>query len=432
MQKLTWTALTLAFALPAFAAPTASQQAPLKNNTPVSKKSNSSSSTPMLLSKTITPDGKTPVQNVKTTLVPDISPVADGYYVLINIPQQRLFLFNNGALEKVYPVAVGKAMTQTNLGEHKIGTKTFDPTWHIPKSIQAEMKNPQSKIPPGPDNPLGPVFVRLGNPKLGLGIHGTNAPDSVPGVRSHGCVRMKSEQAIDFANTITTGSEALVAYEMASLNVDGKNQLWLAAYKDPYKKNNLNTDALKQSIKTWATENKVNISDSLINQTLKAKQGTPVCLSCKGKGKFTIQGNLMSLAWNNGSTAFTTPKGMSSPIPPVHEEMIESGEIEVDVGNDVPINTGKTSTPAKTATQKNTKGKPIPPTPTQPSTMPAPKAVQTPSKATADSTNKAHADKKGKKLELKSTSAFDTDMQGEQPLLPVQPNDTKPRSPMPR
>lgn len=117
----------------------------------------------------------------QTTPVPDVAPVAKGQQVVINIPQQRLFLYEDGILQKVYPVAVGKAMTQTNLGQHKIGAKAFNPTWHIPLSIQKELNNGVKTIQPGPKNPLGPVFVRLGDPKLGLGIHGTNAPTSVPG-----------------------------------------------------------------------------------------------------------------------------------------------------------------------------------------------------------------------------------------------------------
>jgi len=123
------------------------------------------------------------------TLIPDVSPASSGQHVVINITQQRLFLYDNGKLSKIYPVAVGKAMTQTTLGEHKIGAKAYNPVWHIPKSIQKERNDGVKSVPAGPNNPLGPVFVRLGDPKLSLGIHGTNAPASVPGVRSHGCVQ---------------------------------------------------------------------------------------------------------------------------------------------------------------------------------------------------------------------------------------------------
>ena len=116
------------------------------------------------------------------TLIPDVSPASSGQHVVINITQQRLFLYDNGKLSKIYPVAVGKAMTQTNLGEHKIGAKAYNPVWHIPKSIQKERNDGVKSVPAGPNNPLGPVFVRLGDPKLSLGIHGTNAPASVQAV----------------------------------------------------------------------------------------------------------------------------------------------------------------------------------------------------------------------------------------------------------
>ncbi len=103
------------------------------------------------------------------TPVPDVSPVSQGQHVVINIPQQRLFLYTDGQLTKIYPVAVGKAMTQTNLGEHKIGAKAFNPTWHIPKSIQKERGDGVKSVPPGPNNPLGPVFCPFGRPEIQFG-----------------------------------------------------------------------------------------------------------------------------------------------------------------------------------------------------------------------------------------------------------------------
>ena len=269
----------------------------------------------------------------QTTPVPDIPPAEQGWQVVINIPQQRLFLYSDGKLHKVYPVAVGKALTQTILGEHKIGAKAFNPTWHIPKSIQRERGDGVISVPPGPRNPLGPVFVRLGNPKLGLGIHGTNAPASVPGVRSHGCVRMKSPDALQFARTVTTGTPATVSYELAALNVDDADNLWLAVFKDPYNKRNLKSAALKQSIESWAQEKGVSISDAKINQIIKAKRGVPVCLSCTAGGK--IKGSLRSLAWNSGSAQPTGARSGGYTDPSSDEVMPEGSEIEIDAGVDV-------------------------------------------------------------------------------------------------
>lgn len=350
-QKFTWLAISMALAMPALAAPTATtKQSTKKTAKPLPAKQVATK--PVLLSKTIVPDGKTPVANVKNTPVPDVAPVNNGYHVVINIPQQRLFLYNDGVLEKVYPVAVGKAMTQTNLGEHKIGGKAFDPTWNIPKSIQAELKDGRTSVPPGPNNPLGPVFVRLGNPKLGLGIHGTNAPSSVPGVRSHGCVRMKSEQAMDFANTITTGSPATVSYEMTTLNVDEANNLWLAVFGDPYSKKNLNTAALKTTIQAWAKSNGATITNATVDRIIKGKAGRPVCLSCKGKGKFVAKGNFQSLAWNSGSTKFTAPK-YAARSNSTTDVLPESNAIEVDALDDTkPVAKTKAPVAAAASTAK--------------------------------------------------------------------------------
>ena len=262
------------------------------------------------------------------TPLPDFPPVSEGQHVVINIPQQRLFLYTNGKFTKVYPVAVGKAMTQTNLGEHKIGVKAFNPTWHIPRSIQKERNDGVKTIPPGPNNPLGPVFVRMGEPKLGLGIHGTNAPSSVPGVRSHGCVRMKSPDAMEFAKTITTGSPASVIYQMAALNVDANNNLWLAAYRDPYNQKNLDTAALRKSIAAWAKAHGKTVNTKRIDAVLKNRSGTINCLTCAAGVK--VKGPLKSVAWISGSAGYTQPKAIPKPAP-VRDEVLPPGsEIEVD------------------------------------------------------------------------------------------------------
>lgn len=267
------------------------------------------------------------------TPVPDVAPAAQGWHVVINVPQQRLFLYQNGQLHKVYPVAVGKNETQTDLGEHTIGAKSFNPTWHIPRSIQQKRGDGVKTVPPGPDNPLGPVFVRLGDPKLGLGIHGTNNPASVPGVRSHGCVRMKSPDALEFARKITTGSPATVSYEMAALNVDAAGHLWLAVFGDPYRKKNLPINKLKQSINAWSKTSGQTVNNQTVNQVLKTRSGRAVCLTCKGKNP-RIQGALRSLAWNSGSASFTQAK-TEKPLPEtksVAEEkeavLVNTGEIE--------------------------------------------------------------------------------------------------------
>lgn len=270
------------------------------------------------------------------TSVPDVAPVSVGQHVVINIPQQRLFLYTDGKLTKIYPVAVGKAVTQTNLGAHHIGVKAFNPTWHIPKSIQKERGDGVKTVPPGPNNPLGPVFVRLGDPKLGLGIHGTNAPSSVPGVRSHGCVRMKSPDALEFAKRIATGSPADVIYQMAAVNTDAKNNLWLAAYRDPYSKKNLDVAALRKSIAEWAKANGKTLNQKRLDAVLKARTGALNCLTC-GNAKGAVSGALKSLQWTSGSGEYSKPKVMPKPAPVETKESVlpEGSAVEVNAGEEM-------------------------------------------------------------------------------------------------
>ena len=86
--------------------------------------------------------------------VPDFSVPEQGQQVILNIPQLRLFLFQDGKLIKTYPIAVGKIRTQTPIGQFKIGAKISHPTWSVPVSIQREMaakgKAVTKSVPPGP------------------------------------------------------------------------------------------------------------------------------------------------------------------------------------------------------------------------------------------------------------------------------------------
>lgn len=250
-------------------------------------------------------------------LQPDIALKTDRQHVVINIPQLRLFVYENGQFISSHHIAVGKNKTKTPLGEYEIGAKAFNPTWYVPQSIQKEMaaqgKPVVKTIAPGPNNPLGPVFVRFGDPKLGLGIHGTSAPSSVPGIRSHGCVRMKSPEALQFAKNINRGSQVSVIYQMAVLNEDEQNRLWLAVYGDPYFQKNLDTDKLKTAIKNWEEKHQQTIYSSRLDTALKNKNGKITCLNCKSADlKLANSAQLRPVSWLQEQ--------------PEHEESVETNE----------------------------------------------------------------------------------------------------------
>lgn len=307
------------------------------------------------------------------TPLPDYSPVAEGQHVVINIPQLRLFLYENGQLKNSYPVAVGKNRTRTPVGEYSIGPKAYNPTWTIPASIRRERAAaglPElTSVPPGPSNPLGPVFVRLGPPRLGLGIHGTNAPASVPGVRSHGCVRMHSNNALQFARTVRTGANAAVIYQLATLNADADNHLWLAAYSDPYYQRNLDTVSLRQSINAWAQAKDLNVNEARINAVLRNRNGRPVCITCQN-GNTRIKGTLASLAWQNGSGELSRPAAVETPMPSQSDVILPEGSaIEAltdgSGSTEIPTPAANHSPTRRRATLLEQREQPLPATPVQ-------------------------------------------------------------------
>jgi lipoprotein-anchoring transpeptidase ErfK/SrfK len=59
------------------------------------------------------------------------------------------------------------------------------------------------EIPPGPLNPVGVLWCALN--KTGIGIHGTNTPDTIGRAASHGCIRLANWDAIRFSTMVTTG-----------------------------------------------------------------------------------------------------------------------------------------------------------------------------------------------------------------------------------
>lgn len=69
---------------------------------------------------------------------------------------------------------------------------TFDPDT-FPESPDARELNRKLILPPGPNNPVGTVWISLDKP--GYGIHGTPNPEQVGRTESHGCFRLANWNA---------------------------------------------------------------------------------------------------------------------------------------------------------------------------------------------------------------------------------------------
>jgi L,D-transpeptidase ErfK/SrfK len=164
------------------------------------------------------------------------APVAAGDAILVNIPQRMLFHYRDGQWQAAYPVAAGKPDWQTPVVETRIQTRIKNKAWVVPPSIQAEMsargERVLTRVPPGPDNPLGGYW--LGLELQGYGIHGTNAPASVYSTRTHGCIRLQLEHVVELFGKVQPGVPVSIVYAPVLLFAPPAGPIWLEAHPDAY------------------------------------------------------------------------------------------------------------------------------------------------------------------------------------------------------
>ncbi len=121
--------------------------------------------------------------------------------IVISIPDRKLALVENGAVKKIYPVAVGKPSTPSPSGSFKVVNRLQNPTYYHPGKI----------VGPGASNPLGSRWIGLN--QKGYGIHGTNAPKSIGKAASHGCIRMAKVDLEEFFTQVRPGDDVEIHAE---------------------------------------------------------------------------------------------------------------------------------------------------------------------------------------------------------------------------
>lgn len=169
---------------------------------------------------------------IKRTIIP--AETDDG--IILNIPDRMLYLFRDGALAVKFPAGLGKPGWRTPRGAFRIISKLRDPVWRVPPSIQREMaaqgERVRKVVPPGKDNPLGRWALNTSLP--GILIHETIAPSSVYRFRSHGCVRMRGEDAERLFGLVDKGDTGSIIYRPVKLAVTVSGKIYLEVYSDVY------------------------------------------------------------------------------------------------------------------------------------------------------------------------------------------------------
>src|SRR5262249_1987636 len=154
-----------------------------------------------------------------------IVPAASSDGIVINLGDRTLYWLRDDKVVGGFPVAVGRISWETPPGNYTIVGRRRDPVWHVPPSIQKEMKERgeevKTVVPAGPDNPLGSFWLQLSVP--GYGIHGTNKPTSVGKFTTHGCIRLRGDDIEHLYNEVPTGTTVDIVDEPVKVaRLDGE------------------------------------------------------------------------------------------------------------------------------------------------------------------------------------------------------------------
>ena len=118
---------------------------------------------------------------------------------------KQLYLLNRqNKIIASFPATIGSEDNPSPTGTHAIGSIVFNPHYsYNPKNfIQGKNLKPLS-LPPGPNNPVGNIWIGLSRPSFG--IHGTPNPALISKTASHGCIRLTNWDANNLAKVLHKG-----------------------------------------------------------------------------------------------------------------------------------------------------------------------------------------------------------------------------------
>ncbi len=128
--------------------------------------------------------------------------------IVVRTGQRSLYyVLGNGRAVR-YTVGVGRAGKQWT-GTAMINGMHLRPAWSPPSDVKRDNPRLPSVIPGGsPRNPMGAAALTLSGGQYA--IHGTNAPGSIGGFVSYGCIRMHNSDVLDLYSRVSFGTTVVV------------------------------------------------------------------------------------------------------------------------------------------------------------------------------------------------------------------------------
>ena len=108
-----------------------------------------------------------------------------------------------------FPATMGSEHDPLPIGTWEVKGVSRNPEFHYNPDLfwDAEARDEKAVLKPGPNGPVGVVWIDLSKPHYG--IHGTPEPRTIGRTESHGCIRLTNWDAARLAQMVKSGVKAI-------------------------------------------------------------------------------------------------------------------------------------------------------------------------------------------------------------------------------
>lgn len=130
--------------------------------------------------------------------------------IYVDTTERLLEVFEDKQLVCVFPITPGSTSLPAPIGTWKIVGAATWPWFRYDESMlnYGVRSDEYYNLPPGPNNLVGVVWMGLDKP--GIGIHGTNNPETIGRAASHGCIRVANWDVIRLKDLISVGNTVII------------------------------------------------------------------------------------------------------------------------------------------------------------------------------------------------------------------------------
>lgn len=167
---------------------------------------------------TLKPGDVVKVPNVQPFLIEELTEIASlpeipeylPRVLKIDTREKLLGVFEGDKLLASLPITPGSGYLATPPGTYRILGIAQLPTFRWDKSVLEYGVRSSSfyELPIGPNNPVGVMWIGLNRP--GIGVHGTNQPQTIGRSSSHGCMRTANWDVVRLSKIITKGMTVII------------------------------------------------------------------------------------------------------------------------------------------------------------------------------------------------------------------------------